>query len=255
MVQRVTLITGASSGIGAATARKLAKTGEGLMLHARGGVGGNKIALLNDVANEARSLGAIVQTFIGDFADPETPLELVTKSIEQFGRLDRIVSNAGYALNKPVGEMTRKDADHSYQVITGAFIDLVTAALPYLIKSHCGRIAVVSSFVVDQMPGERLFPATASAKGALQSFAKTLAVQLAPQGVTVNCVSPGFTEKETAGHSALSSEAWQAAAALAPDRRLAKPADVAAALAFFLSSEAAHITGQTLRVDGGLSLI
>lgn len=225
------------------------------MLHARGGVDGSKIALLDKVANEARAQGATVEIFIGDFAQLETSAELVFKTIEQFGRLDRIVSNAGFALNKPVGVMTRQDVDLSYQVIAGAFIDLVTAALPYLTKSDCGRIAAVTSFVVDQMPGERLFPATAAAKGALQSFANTLAVQLAPQGITVNCVSPGFTEKETSGHSALSSESWKAAAALTPDRRLAKPKDVASALAFFLSTEAAHITGQTLRVDGGLSLI
>ncbi|MEL6517625.1 MAG: SDR family oxidoreductase, partial [Pseudomonadota bacterium] len=66
---------------------------------------------------------------------------------------------------------------------------------------------------------------------------------------------PGFTEKETHGHSALSQAAWDAAAALTPDGRLAKPRDVAAAIAFFLSDEAEHITGQCLRVDGGLSLV
>jgi 3-oxoacyl-[acyl-carrier protein] reductase len=252
---RVTLITGASSGIGAATARRLAKPGDHLMLHARGGVDGSKISQLEKLANEARILGATVETFIGDFADVKTAEELIADTLEKFARLDRIVSNAGYALNKPVGEMTRQDADESYQVITGAFVDLVTAALPHLIKSDCGRIVAVTSFVIDQMPGERLFPATAAAKGALQAFARTLAVQVAADGVTVNCVSPGFTAKETSGHSALSNASWEAAATLAPNRRLAQPADVAAALAFFLSTDAAHITGQTLRVDGGLSLI
>lgn len=255
MENRVTLITGASSGIGAATARKLAKPGEGMMLHARGGVDGSKIARLEVVADEARALGATVDTFIGDFIQVETPAELIASTLEKFERLDRIVSNAGYALNKPVGEMTRQELDQSYQVITGAFVDLITAALPHLIKSNCGRVGVVTSFVIDQMPGERLFPATAAAKGALQAFARTLAVQVAADGVTVNCVSPGFTEKDSSGHSALSNASWEAAAKLAPNRRLAKPADVAAALAFFLSSDAAHITGQTLRVDGGLSLI
>ena len=255
MDKRTTIITGASSGIGAATARKLAKPGEALMLHARGGVDGGKVAHLQDVASEARDLGATVETFVGDFELVETAAELVTATVEKFGRLDRIASNAGYALNKPVGDVTRQEMDTSYQVIAGAFVDLVTAALPRLKASDCGRIAVVTSFVTDQMPGERLFPATAAAKGALQSLARTLAVQLAADGVTVNCVSPGFTSKETSGHSALSNASWEAAAKLAPNRRLAQPTDIASALAFFLSSEASHITGQTLRVDGGLSLI
>ena len=100
-----------------------------------------------------------------------------------------------------------------------------------------------------------MFPATAAAKGAVESLIRTLAVDVAPKGITVNCVAPGFTEKESRGHSALSQDAWNKAAALTPSGRLAKPADIAAAIAFFLSEEAAHITGQRLRVDGGLSLI
>ncbi len=225
------------------------------MLHARGGVDGSKIALLDAVAAQARDLGAEVEVFLGDFALNNTARDLVQATLSRFDRLDRLVSNAGYALNKPVGDMSRAELDQSFQVITGSFADMVAAALPHLIAADFGRIAVVSSFVVDQMPGERLFPATAAAKGALQALAKTLAVQLAADGVTVNCVAPGFTEKEAAGHSALPSAAWEAAAAMTPNRRLAKPADVATALAFFLSRDAAHITGQTLRVDGGLSLI
>ncbi len=255
MTHRVTLITGASSGIGAATARRIAKKGECLVLHARGGIDGSKVALLEDVADTVRASGAEAEVVLGDLDQEGVASSLVDQTLERFGRLDRLVSNAGFALAKPVGEMTRDDFDRSHRVIAGAFVDLITTALPNLISSECGRVVAVSSFVVDQVPGGRLFPATAAAKGAMQSLAKTFAVQVAGHGVTVNCVLPGFTEKETAGHSALSAGSWQAAAELTPNQRLAKPADIAAAIAFFLSDEAAHITGQTLRVDGGLSLI
>lgn len=252
---RTTIITGASSGIGAATARRIAGPGECLYLHARGGVDGSKIPLLEAVAEDCRQEGATVDYSHGDFANDGVATNLVDASVERFGRLDRIVSNAGYALSKPIGEMSRMDVDHSYSVIAGAFADLITRALPHLIRSSNGRVVAVSSFVVDQVPLNRLFPATSAAKGAMQAMAMSFAAQVASQGITVNCVNPGFTEKETAGHSALSADSWKQAAAATPDKRLAKPADIAAAIAFFLSDEASHVTGQALRVDGGLSLI
>lgn len=255
MADRVTLITGASSGIGAATARRLAASGECLVLHARGGVDGGKAALLEAVAEQARRQGATVRTVLGDLSEPDLAMRLVEETVAAFGGLDRIVSNAGFALKTPIGSLTREEFDHSHRIITGAFFDLVTAGLPHLVASAQGRVVAISSFVVDQVPGGRIFPATAAAKGAMEALARTFAAQVAAEGVTVNCVVPGFTEKDATGHSALSQDAWRAAAELAPDGCLASPADIAAAVAFFLSDEAAHITGQSLRVDGGLSLI
>ena len=255
MTSRTTLITGASSGIGAAIARRIASPGECLYLHARGGIDGSKVPQLAAVADECKRSGATVETSLGDLADDAVAKGLVDASVERFGRLDRIVSNAGYALSKPIGELSREEVDHSYSVIAGAFSDLISRALPQLIESGNGRVVAVTSFVLDQVPLARLFPATAAAKGAVQAMAMSFAAQVAKDGITVNCVSPGFTEKETSGHSALSTDAWKKAASATPNQRLAKPADIAAAVAFFLSDEASHITGQTLRVDGGLSLI
>ncbi|MEO1578205.1 MAG: SDR family oxidoreductase [Pseudomonadota bacterium] len=252
---RVTLITGASSGIGAATARRLAGPGEALLLTARGGEDGGKVAALEAVADEARSAGAEVATHIADLAIPGTAGTLVDTALEHFGRLDRLVSNAGFAYAGTLNDTPADMYCTSLQVIYHSFLDLVRRAEPALTSAPRGRIVNVSSFVVDQVPGGRAFPATAAAKGAADALARTLAVEFAPKGITVNSVAPGFTEKETHGHSALTQSAWDAAAALTPDGRLAKPRDVAAAIAFFLSDEAEHITGQCLRVDGGLSLV
>jgi NAD(P)-dependent dehydrogenase (short-subunit alcohol dehydrogenase family) len=211
--------------------------------------------LLEQVAESARQAGAKVHSVVSDLSTIGVAAAIVDDCRTQFGRLDRIVSNAGFALAKPVGELTRAEFDHSHQVIAGAFLELVTAALPLLRLSDSARVVAVSSFVVDQVPDGRLFPATSSAKGALQSLALSFAAQVAAEGITVNCVAPGFTKKESAAHSALSATSWKEAAAMTPNRRLAMPVDIAHAIEFFLSDKAGHITGQTLRVDGGLSLV
>lgn len=252
---RATIITGASSGIGAATARLLARPNERLLLHARGGEDGSKIELLEQVAEDAREAGAKAECVASDLSVSGSASELVDTCLRVFGQLDCVVSNAGFALAKPIGQLTREESDHSYSVITGAFLDLVTASLPLLKQSKQPRIIAVTSFVVDQVPGGRLFPATSAAKGALQSMVLSLAAQVASDGITVNCVAPGFTKKDAVGHSALSAESWEQAAAMTPNGKLATPNDIAYAIEFLLSDKAAHITGQSLRVDGGLSLI
>lgn len=255
MTKRVTIITGASSGIGAATARRLAGAGEAFLLTSRGGASGEKVDALEAVAQDVRSKGAQAACFVSDLSDPDSAAQIVAAAQGHFGQLDRIVSNAGFAVEGTASGTDDEVYARSLQVIFHAFRNLVKSAEPYLVASPCARIVNVSSFVTTQVPVGRAFPATAAAKGATDAFARTLAVEFAPKGITVNSVAPGFTEKESSGHSALSQAAWDEAAAATPDGRLAKPADIAAAIAFFLSTEASHITGQVMRVDGGLSLI
>ena len=115
-------------------------------------------------------------------------------------------------------------------------------------------MVAVSSFVAHVFKTGRTFPVTAAAKAAVEGLAKSLAAQAAPAGITVNCVAPGYTKKDATGHSALSEDAWKAAADLTPLGRIAEPVDIAALIAFLLSPAARHITGQVIHVDGGLSL-
>lgn len=246
---RVVLVTGAASGIGAAVARRLAGPDTALVLTTRANAAG-----LGAVVEAAEAAGSPVLAPLADLAAPAAAETLVEEALGRFGRLDQIVSNAGRAKKGRFGEFGAADLGDAFAVNTFPFHALVTAALPALEASAWGRVVALSSFVAHNAGvNGAFFPATAAAKGALEALARVLALQLAPAGVTVNCVAPGFTRK-VGGHAALDPAAWEAAAAATPTGRLAEPEDIAAAVAFLLSREAGHVTGQILRVDGGLSL-
>jgi NAD(P)-dependent dehydrogenase (short-subunit alcohol dehydrogenase family) len=248
--ERVVLVTGAASGIGAATARRLAAPGTALLLTTRGNAEG-----LAAAAEAARAAGAAVATVLADLSEPGAAAGLAGAARTAFGRLDQIVCNAGRAQKAVFGDISRADLAGAFAVNTFPFLDLVTAALPDLEASARGRVVAVSSFVANDIGvNGTIFPATAASKAALEALARTLAFQMAPKGVTVNVVAPGYTRK-VGGHAALAPAAWEAAARATPSGRIAEPVDIAAAIAFFLSDEAAHVTGQVLRVDGGLSLL
>lgn len=248
-LERVILITGAASGIGAATARRLAGPGTALFLTTRGNEAG-----LTQVAQAAAAAGAEVATQLADLTEPGSAERLVRAALARFDRLDQLVSNAGRAQKAFFGEIGTEDIVTAVALNALPFAGLATAALPALTASDWGRVVAVSSFVAHDIGvNGTLFPATSAGKGALEALARNLAFQLAPEGVTVNCVAPGFTRK-VGGHAAIAPAAWDAAAKATPNGRIAEPEDIAAAIDFLLSRDARHITGQVLRVDGGLSL-
>lgn len=254
MDSRILLVTGASSGIGAAICRRLAKPGMSILMHARGGQDGSKQALFAQVAEDVRNKGAIVETHLSDLSEKGAASLLVKKACTYFGGLDQIVSNAGFAERSLLGVVDRDTLDQSYQTMTGAFFDLATAAMGPLRQSPCGRVVAISSFVTHFFPADALFPTTAAAKSAMEALAKCLAVQLGPDGVTVNCVAPGYTRKDEGSHRAISQSTLNLAAEKAATKRIAEPDDIAALVQFLLSPDARQITGQTIRVDGGLHI-
>jgi len=240
--RRVVVITGAASGIGAATARAIAGADTALVLHTRKNEAG-----LARVADDARSRGSTVETFLGDLGHADTPEALIARTKERFGRIDQIMSNAGQAARSSFGELTADELAAAFASMPVAFLRLANAAL--------GRVIVVSSFVAHGYgTGDLYFPATSAAKSALEALAKALAIQLAPMGVTVNIIVPGFTRKDEGAHRAAPPEGLIRAAAITPTGRLTEPTDIAATAALLLSDGAAQITGQTIHVDGGLLL-
>ncbi len=247
---RTILITGAASGIGAALARRLAAPETRLVLHT-----GSRQAEIDAVAADARAQGAAVATGLGAMEDPATAARLVEIARERFGGLDAVVANAGFARRGAMADLDSATLETSLSVMIGGLHRLARAALPLLRQSSSGRIVAVSSFVahVFKLGGDG-FPASAAAKGGMEALARSLAAELAPAGITVNCVVPGFVRKDGSTVSSLTPERWKAAIERIPIGRLGEPAEIAATIAFLLSPEAAYITGQSIHVDGGLTL-
>jgi NAD(P)-dependent dehydrogenase (short-subunit alcohol dehydrogenase family) len=244
-VTRAILVTGAASGIGAAICARLAERGVGLLIHTRGNAEG-----VARVAEQARAAGAEAEIALGDLSDPATAGRLVAGILDRFGRLDVLVSNAGFADRARIAQLTDLQFAASQEAIAGAFFRLGRAASPHLSQ---GRVIAVSSFVAHGFRTDLpIFAASAAAKAALEALVKALALELAPTGTTVNAVSPGFIRKDKAAPAALAPGALVQQTAKIPLGRVGEPADVAASVGFLASREAGYITGQVLNVDGGL---
>lgn len=248
MSDKVVVVTGASSGIGARVAKNLAGPGINLVLHAR-----ESKDRLDIVANGARAAGSQVALVMGDLADHQVADQLVACATGHFGRLDAIVANAGFPVLKSFEQTTAADIKYALDGNLMSFLMLARAALPHLKQSNQGRVVATGSFTAHVFRTDLpQFPASAASKGALETAVRSLALCFAPFGVTVNCVVPGFIEKDYGTGDSVSEDELRQARERIPLGRLGKPEEVAAAINFLLSAEASYITGQSLHINGGL---
>jgi 3-oxoacyl-[acyl-carrier protein] reductase len=248
MDNRIFVITGASSGIGAATAIKLAGRCRGMVLHARKSAGA-----LQAVADMVAAAGTETVMHLGDLSDRSLASGLVDCARERFGRLDGVVANAGFPILKSMDEGGWDDLEHAFHGNVFSFFSIVKEAAALLAQSDAGRVVAVGSFTSHVFRTDiRSFPLSASSKGALETAVKSLALHLASKSVTVNCVVPGLIEKGAGTEDSLPRDELEASCLKVPLGRIGRPDDVAAAIDFLLSIDAGYITGQSLHVNGGL---
>jgi 3-oxoacyl-[acyl-carrier protein] reductase len=240
---RTALVTGGSRGIGRAAAEILAAAGARVAINYKA----------NDAAAEAfvretRAAGGEALAVAGDVGNPREAHQLVSDVVAAWGRLDVLVNNAGIWEEDEAGsgdlDVWKRTLDVN---VLGAHV-VTDAAIPHLERER-GSIVFVSSTAGQR--GEARHSAYAASKGALISYTKSLATELGPRGIRVNCVAPGWVDTEMTARALGDPDARAEIERAIPLGRVATPGDVAGAILFLVSDLARHVQGEILNVNGG----
>jgi len=236
------LVTGASGGIGGAIAKAL---------HARGatvGLSGTRVEPLETLKAE---LGERAHVLPADLGDPAAIEGLLKAAEAALGGIDILVNNAGLTRDNLAMRMKDEDWQKVIDVNLTAGFRLARGAMRGMMKKRWGRIIGITSVVgVTGNPGQANY---AAAKAGMIGMTKSLAQELASRGITVNCVAPGFIETQMTG--VLTDEQKARIMSAIPAGRLGQSEEIAAAVVYLASPEAAYVTGQTIHVNGGMAMI
>ena len=242
---KIALVTGASRGIGRAIALQLADEGAKVAINFAGNT-----AKAEEVKAEIESKGGEALLVQADVASSEAVDEMIKKVTDAWGKIDILVNNAGITRDGLLMRMKDTDFDDVISTNLKGVYNCTKAVSKLMIKQRNGRIVNMASIVA--ITGNAGQTNYAAAKAGIIGFSKSAAKEFAARGITVNVVAPGFIETDMT--AVLSDNIKETMLKDIPLGRVGKPEDIAQAVKFLVSDEAAYITGQVLRVDGGMSM-
>ncbi|HZX20202.1 MAG TPA: 3-oxoacyl-[acyl-carrier-protein] reductase [archaeon] len=240
---KTAIVTGASRGIGKAIAIALGKHGCNVVVNYF-----NTKENAKKIAEEIIKAGGNAIHVKADVRSKKEVNEMVAETLRKFGRIDFLVNNAGITKDNFFANITESDWDNVMDVNLKGTYNCVKAVLPIMTKQGFGRI--VNSSSVSGQIGNIGQANYAASKAAILGFSKSLAKEVAASGITVNVVAPGIINTDM--HRTIPEKVLEKFLGQIPMKRFGKPEEVAGAVLFLLSEEAAYITGQTINVNGGL---
>lgn len=243
LAPRTALVTGGSRGIGRAAADILAGAGARVAINYR-----SDEASANAAVKQIRAAGGEAMALAGDVSKPDDARQLVRDVVQAWERLDIVINNAGIWDEDVAGRGDVEVWDRTYAInLRGAFL-VTDAAVPHLIR-HGGSIVFISSTAGQR--GEARHSAYAASKGALISYTKSLAEELGPRGVRVNCVAPGWVDTDMSAATLANASRRLEIEKAIPLGRVASAAEIAGPILFLVSDLARHVHGEVVNVNGG----